>query len=108
MLPERKPLEVFENKVGGRVLAERTENEFGYVSISANVIKNQGNIIATNSNSIILRGQYVDLSRGVVNVKSGSDYEAGLGVNGEPRNHGRLGNYLNKRIGTQFIPDWGI
>lgn len=108
LLPERKPLEVFENKVGGRILAERTENEFGYVSISANVIKNQGNIITTNSNSILLRGQDVDLSRGVVNVKSGSDYEAGLDVNGEAKNHGILGGYLDKRFGTQFLPDWGI
>ena len=35
------PLEVFDNQVGGVVVANKTEEEFGYFAISANEISNQ-------------------------------------------------------------------
>ena len=98
--PEVEPLSSFENTVGGRIIADRTENDFGYVAIIAKDIKNQGTIVATNSNSIILKGENVDLSRGVLNIKTGSDYEAGLNNVGEPRFMGNVGNYLDKRGGV--------
>ena len=71
--PEVEPLDSFENRVGGRIVADREENDFGYIAIVANDIKNQGTIVATNSNSILLKGDNVDLSRGIVNIKSGRD-----------------------------------
>mgnify|MGYP001233086847 CR=1 FL=1 len=107
------PLEVFDNQVGGVVVANKTEEEFGYFAISANEISNQGDLVATNSNSILLKGLNVDLSRGVINVKSGKDFEAGLDNKGEPKNIGFLGSYYNKRFATTdgrnwFVPDWGV
>ena len=52
--PVVEPLASFENTVGGRMVVDRTENDFGYIAIVAKDIKNQGTIVATNSNSIIL------------------------------------------------------
>ena len=51
--PVVEPLASFENTVGGRMVVDRTENDFGYIAIVAKDIKNQGTIVATNSNSII-------------------------------------------------------
>ena len=74
-------------------------------------IKNQGTIVATNSNSILLKGDNIDLSRGVLNIRTGGDYEAGLNRVGEPRYIGAVGRYLNKRNGafvsTQKHILWG-
>ena len=106
--PEVEPLDSFENKVGGRIVADRTENDFGYIAIVAKDIKNQGTIVATNSNSIIIRGDNVDLSRGIVNIKSGRDYEAGLNSVGESRYIGALTGYMGKRIGGGVNMDWGL
>ena len=106
--PEVKPLDSFENKVGGRIVADRTENDFGYIAIVAKDIKNQGMIVATNSNSILLKGDSVDLSRGVLNVRTGRDYEAGLNRVGEPRFIGNVGNYLQKRVGGSVSTQWGL
>ena len=104
------PLELFNNQVGGVVDVNRTEREFGYFAISADQISNQGTLVATNSNSILLKGKDVDLSRGIVNVKSGADYEAGLDNTGQPKNLGFLGSYYNKRnyIVPAWMPDWGV
>ena len=106
--PEVEPLDSFENRVGGRIVADREENDFGYIAIVAKDIKNQGTIVATNSNSILLKGDNVDLSRGIVNIKSGRDYEAGLNPVGEPRYIGALTGYMEKRIGGGVIMDWGL
>ena len=106
--PEVAPLDLFENKVGGQIVADREETDFGYVAISARQIKNQGTIVATNSNSIILRGENIDLSRGVLNIKTGSDFEAGLNAVGEPRYIGNVGNYLEKRQGGSVSTHWGL
>ena len=108
---DAKPLDTFDNQVGGVVVANKTEEEFGYFSILANEISNQGELVATNSNSILLKGIDVDLSRGVINVKSGRDYEAGLDSTGQPKNLGFLGGYYNKRNfipGPAWMPDWGV
>ena len=105
--PEVEPLDSFENKVGGRIVADREENDFGYVAIVAKDIKNQGTIVATNSNSILLKGDNIDLSRGILNIRTGSDYKAGLNSVGEPRFIGAVGNYLNKRIGGSVSMQWG-
>jgi len=106
--PEVKPLDLFENKVGGRIVADREENDFGYIAIVAKDIKNQGTIVATNSNSILLKGDNIDLSRGILNIKGGRDYEAGLNSVGEPRYIGAVGNYLNKRVGSSVSTQWGL
>ena len=106
--PEVKPLDLFENKVGGRIVADREENDFGYIAIVAKDIKNQGTIVATNSNSILLKGDNIDLSRGILNIKGGRDYEAGLNSIGEPRYIGAVGNYLNKRVGSSVSTQWGL
>ena len=107
--PVVEPLASFENTVGGRMVVDRTENDFGYIAIVAKDIKNQGTIVATNSNSIILKGENVDLSRGVLNIRTGSDYEAGLNNVGEPRFMGNVGNYLDKRIpGSSVSTQWGL
>jgi hypothetical protein len=102
------PLDVFENKVGGQIVADREETDFGYVAISAREIKNQGTIVATNSNSIILKGEKIDLSRGVLNIRTGQDFEAGLNTVGEPRFMGNVGNYLEKRQGGNVSTQWGL
>jgi hypothetical protein len=106
--PEVEPLDSFENKVGGRIVADREENDFGYIAIVAKDIKNQGTIVATNSNSILLKGDNIDLSRGVLNIRTGSDYQAGLNSVGEPRYIGNVGNYLNKRVGGSVSMQWGL
>jgi hypothetical protein len=106
--PVVQSLASFENRVGGRMVADRTENDFGYVAIVAKDIKNQGTIVATNSNSILLKGDNVDLSRGILNIKSGRDYEAGRNSVGEPRYIGALTGYMGKRIGGGVIMDWGL
>ena len=106
--PEVAPLDSFENKVGGRMVADREENDFGYIAIVAKDIKNQGTIVATNSNSILLKGDNIDLSRGVLNIRTGGDYEAGLNRVGEPRYIGAVGRYLNKRNGAFVSTQWGL
>ena len=106
--PEVAPLDLFENKVGGQIVADREETDFGYVAISAREIKNQGTIVATNSNSIILKGENIDLSRGVLNIRTGNDFEAGLNSVGEPRFMGNVGSYLEKRQGGSVSTQWGL
>ena len=54
------------------------------------------------------------MSRGVINIKSGADFESSLNEVGEPKYAGNLGNYQDKRLYNQagqavFNPtDWGI
>ena len=104
----RKALKKFNNKVGGKIISDKTEMDFGYLLIDAENIDNKGDIIVTNSNSIILRGNEIDLSRGTLNVRSGRDFEAGLNELGEPSYIAGMGNYQDKRIGNTAATDWGI
>ena len=113
-LIETKPLKRFNNRVAGNVLFKGSETDFGFITISADEILNQGLLVSTNSNSILLKGNSIDLSRGVINIKSGADFESSLNEVGEPKYAGNLGNYLDKRLynqGGQAVSnptDWGI
>ena len=121
---EPKKASVFHNKSGAEIISVTDAVTTGKVNIEAERVVNRGLVSAENAGIFTVKGDYVDLSRGALEIKAGMNYdhESGLNDFGDPLYWGMNRNYLNGSLGPyqwrRYVPtganyvvveqDWGL
>jgi hypothetical protein len=119
-----KKAKVFHNNSGAEIISVTDAVTTGKINIEAAHIVNRGLISAENAGIFTIKGDYVDLNRGALEIKAGRNYdhESGLDDFGDPLFWGMNRNYLNGSLGPyqfrRYVPvganfvvveqDWGL
>ena len=121
---EPKKAVVFHNNSGAEIISVTDAVTTGKINIEAERVVNRGLISAENAGIFTVKGDYVDLNRGALEIKAGRNYdhESGLNDFGDPLFWGMNRNYLNGSLGPyqfrRYVPtganyvvveqDWGL
>jgi hypothetical protein len=116
---------VFHNRSGAEIISVTDALVSGEINIEAERVVNRGLISAENAGIFTIKGDYVDLNRGALEIKAGQNYDhlAGLddfgdplfwGMNPDNIINGSQGPYQGRRnppvasTGGTVIQDWGL
>jgi len=115
---------VFHNNSGAEIISVTDAVTTGKINIEAERVVNRGLISAENAGIFTIKGDYVDLNRGALEIKAGRNYDhvSGLDDFGDPLFWGMNRNYLNGSLGPyqfrRYVPvganyvvveqDWGL
>jgi len=121
---EPKKAAVFHNNSGAEIVSVSDALTTGKINIEAERVVNRGLISAENAGIFTVKGDYVDLNRGALEIKAGRNYDHVSGLNdlGEPLSWGMNRRYLYGSQGPyqwrRYVPtganyvvveqDWGL
>ena len=119
-----KKAKVFHNNSGAEIISVTDAVTTGKINIEAERVVNRGLVSAENAGIFTVKGDYVDLQRGALEIKAGRNYDhvSGLDDFENPLYWGMNRNYLNGSQGPyqsrRYVPtganyavveqDWGL
>jgi hypothetical protein len=119
-----KKAKVFHNNSGAEIISVTDAVTTGKINIEAERVVNRGLVSAENAGIFTVKGDYVDLQRGALEIKAGRNYDHVSGLNdfGEPLSWGMNRRYLYGSQGPyqfrRYVPtganyvvveqDWGV